>query len=288
MFLSNVRLDSKSLNKLINGSKVIVKNHETGYDVSLVFYEKKAYNKLQKALSSGKGSSIDGDTDIEEILLADVVDGQGIMRKLKKGFNKVGKDTKKAFTKFGNDTVKTYNKVEDHLKKNAGTYVEVAKQVVPKSAIKALTNTAILAGTTAIGQPQLAIPLMKASSFGVNTLYNKDFEKPLKSGWKNAAIKGAIQSTNEEISSIVKSSVPKQAIPQEAIPILDAEAVGKGVKRKALPRKKITLDTLPPKPKALKNKPPASGGSYKPVGKGFKAVGSGFKPINGSGFIPIG
>lgn len=269
MFLANVRLDSKSLNKLIKGDKIIVKNHDAGYDVSLVFHDKKVYNKLQKALDNGKGATVDGDKDIEEILLSDVVDGQGIMRKLKRGFNKFGKDTKKAF-----------NQVGDHLEKNAGSYVETAKKVVPKSAVKALTNTAIMAGTAYIGQPQLADPLMKASNLGVNTLYAKDFKKPLKSGWEEAVKTGLIQSANEEIGNAVKNNF--KSVPQTAIPIEE----GKGMK----PLKNIARKSNPdaPKPKALprKNKP------AKAVGTGFKPVGGtsgkGFKPINGSGFFPIG
>ena len=252
MFLSNVRLDSKSLNKLINGSKVIVKNHETGYDVSLVFYEKKAYNKLQKALSSGKGSSIDGDKDIEEILLSDVVDGEGILRKLKKGFNKIGK----------------------HLEKNAGNYVETAKKIVPKSAVKGLTNAAIIAGTTYIGQPELAEPLMKASNLGVNTLYNKDFKKPLKSGWEQALQKGVMQSANEELNAAKNSFKSVDPPIQTAIPIEE----GKGMQKlKNMARR---TETTGPKPKALPKK--------KPVGAGFKPIGKGFKPVSGSGFFPIG
>lgn len=263
MFLSNVRLDSKSLNKLIKGAKIIVKNHDTGYDVSLVFHDKKTYNKLQKALSSGKGSAIDGDKDLEDILLSDVVDGQGIMRKLKKGFNKIGKDTKKAF-----------NQVGDHLEKNAGSYVETAKKVVPKSAVKALTNTAIMAGTAYIGQPQLAEPLMKASNLGVNTLYAKDFKKPLKSGWEEAVKTGLIQSANEEINSAAKNSFKNVPI-QEAVPIEE----GKGMKKLKNTARRTNTDA--PKPKPLKNKP-ADGKGFKPTG------GKGFKPVTGSGFMPVG
>ena len=259
MFLSNVRLDSKSLNKLIKGAKIIVKNHDAGYDVSLVFHDKKTYNKLLKALSNGKGSAIDGDKDLEDILLADVVDGQGIMRKLKKGFNKFGKDTKKAF-----------NQVGDHLEKNAGSYVETAKQVVPKSAVKGLTNAAIIAGTTYIGQPQLAPALMKASNLGINTVYNKDFEKPLNSGWEQAAKKGLIQSANEEINAAAKNSF-KNVGPQTAVPVEEGKGLKKALKNTA--RRTATDDTKLVKPKALPKKKP---------------VGAGFKPVTGKGFFPIG
>lgn len=264
MFLSNVRLDSKSLNKLIKGDKIIVKNNGTGYDVSLVFHDKKTYNKLQKALSNGKGSVIDGDKDLEEILLADVVDGQGIMRKLKKGFNKFGKDTKKAF-----------NQVGDHLNKNAGEYVETAKKIVPKSAVKGLANSAILAGTAYIGQPQLAPPLMKASNLGVNTLYAKDYNKPLKSGWEKALKTGLVQTANEEINSAMKNGMKSNnAVPiQEAVPIEDSITDGKGYK--SLKNVNKTNPIIPSKQrKTLPN-----GGSYRPIGKGFKAIGSGFMPI---------
>lgn len=260
MFLSNVKLDAKSLNKLIKGDKIIVKNHDTGYDVSLVVVDKKVYNKLQKALSNGKGSAIDGDKDIEEILLSDIVDGQGIMRKLKKSFNKMGKETEKAF-----------NVVKNDLNKNAGSYVETSKKIIPKNAVKALSNAAIIAGTTYIGQPQLAPGLMQASNLGVNTLYAKDFKKPLNSGWKDALATGAIQTANEGINSAVKGGF-KTSAPQiqEAVPIEE----GKGVKFLKNKARRSNPDTDVVKPKALKNVPPASG--------------KGFKPITGKGFFPIG
>lgn len=276
MFLTNVRLDSKTLNKLINGEKVIVKSSNNGQEVSIVLNDKKVYNKLQKALANMKGSSINGDIDVAEILMADTVEGQGIMRKLKKGFNKIGRDTEKAF-----------NVVKNDLDKNAGSYVETAKKIIPKNAVKQLSNAAIIAGTTYIGQPQLAPGLMHASNLGVNTLYAKDFKKPLNSGWQKAVTTGAIQTANEGINSAVKNGFNTSAPQiQEAVPIKE----GMGFRGKALRNVKTTQgeNIKFNKKMALQNVP--SGGSFMPVGKGFKPVGKGkgFKAINGTGFMPIG
>lgn len=252
MYHIEVKISSAVLKKLLAGKTVTIKN-QGEHSVTLVYAEanKKAFTKIKRNIKNLKGTRINN-TDLHDAMYPDEVNGEGILKSLKKGFNKVGK----SFEKFG-------NKVEKEANKNAGKYAETAKKFIPRQVVQGVINAGILAGATAIGQPELALPAQKAANVGVNTLYKKDFKK--KGGWEKAAKDGVIQTAVDEALGAVKNSIkPTKAVIPTAVPI--ADVAGKGM-RKRIMKPKLDLNIN--------------------VGGSFKPVGGSFKPIGGKGFMPI-
>lgn len=266
MYHIEVKIGADALKKLLGGKTVTVKN-QGDYVITLVYSEanKKAFTKMKRNVKNMKGTRVNNE-GLHDVLYSDEMDGEGILKSLKKGFQKVGK----SFEKFGNSVEKAANK-------NAGKYAETAKKFIPKKLVQDVINTGIVAGATAIGQPGLALPAQKAANLGVNTLYKKDFTK--KGGWDKAAKDGLIQSAVDEalgaVKNGIKPSAPASKVPT-AVPVAIVE--GYGIRSKKV-KVKVALQG-----------PSNTGGNVavKKRGRPKKATGGSFKEItSGGSFLPI-
>ena len=235
MYSIVVQITENTLNKLLNNKTVTVKD-QNGHNVTLVFPEanKSLFTRMKRNVKNGKGTRVNLDK-LDDILVQDVIDGGNIMRSLKKGFKKVDK----AFKKAGK-----------YIAKNAGDAAESVKKVVPKKdlsiALQTLATAGIIAGTTAIGQPALGVPLAmgatKGIDAGVNTIYANDFsKKQTAKGWQKAAIKGttetAIKTAVNSAKSVGAPSKATTVTVPEAIPVATV-VDGSGAKKKRVTKPK--------------------------------------------------
>jgi hypothetical protein len=266
-----VQLSAATVTKLLKGNNVTLKNQD-GYTVTLVFGEanKKLFTKMKRNVKNSKGTRVNIE-QLDDVLVQDVVDGGNILRSIKKGFKKIDKGFKQA---------------GKYVKKNAGDIAESAKKIVPKkdlsTALGVLATAGIMAGTTAIGNPALGVPLSMAASkgidAGVNTVYANDFsKKQTAKGWRNAAIKGtaetAVKTALNSAKSVGTTSKTAPSVPSVPTAIPVAEVVeGTGAKkrgRKPKPKGEgisIKLDRNIHHGAVRKGKEVFSAGSFMPIG----------------------
>jgi hypothetical protein len=169
------------------------------------------------------------------------------------------------------DSAKKLNRMA--LKADLGGYVEKVKDVVPQSVLTTILTTALVAGATATGQPQLIAMAPALANSATSAFYAVDFGESLKGQGDDALRAAALSGAKSGLQSGAKyaSDYNKQQATQGGSLnpfLIDDNRKAPGLIPRGRPRK-------------------TSGGSFRPVGSrydgdGFKPSGSGFKP-SGSG-----
>lgn len=142
-------------------------------------------NRLDKGLgvraSAKQLQSGDQELDVSEEMAKKVVSAQrrgkgcdihslhvdgGSLKSVRKSFTKAGKKINRTFTKFGND-----------FADEAPGILEQSKKYISKAALQQIASAAVIAGTAAIGQPQLAVPATVAVKSAIDAGYSTKIDE---------------------------------------------------------------------------------------------------------------
>jgi len=221
-------------------------------DVELDVSEEQA-RKIASAVRRGKGCQI----------YANHVDG-GSLKSIRRSFKKAGKSANKFFTKAG-------NKFADE----APGILEKGKKYVPKGVIKQLASAAVVAGATAIGQPQLAAAANTAVLAGIDAGYSTKFDE-----------RGFGKKFAKNYSQAVVTNGLEQGVKAYLKPV--KPVTGAGLSRRPAKGSQEAKDFMAALRARKGQKSAVSvGEGFRPTGEGFRPTGEGFRPT-GSGFLPHG
>jgi hypothetical protein len=254
----SVSLSRAQINKLDKGLKIraTAAQLQSGGESTIDVSEELAH-KIQSAVRRGVGVEIDSLQ----------VDG-GSLRSIRNSFKKAGKSINRGFTQFGNDVAREAPGVAMQVSKETGRAVQQGKKYVPAGAVKTLGTAGIIAGTTLIGMPQLAVPATAVFNSGVDATYKTDLAHG--SVGKNFGKNFGTALSNNGLNAAAKSYTAKPA------------TTGSGFRR-PLKGSQEARDYMA----SLRARKGTRGAGFTPHGKGFAPHGGGFQP-HGDGFQPHG
>lgn len=223
-------------------------------DVELDVSEEQA-KKIHSAIRRGKGCQI----------YANHVDG-GSLKSIRRSFRRAGKQVSRFVTRSANK-----------FAEEAPGILEQGKKYVPKGVIKQLASAAVVAGATAIGQPQLAAAANTAVLSGIDAGYATKFDE-----------RGFGKKFAKNYGQAVVTNGLEQGVKAYLKPTPVKPVAGAGLSKRPAKGSQEAKDFMAAlRAKKGQKSAVTVGEGFRPTGEGFRPTGEGFRPT-GEGFLPHG